>query len=476
MPPFIALIVWLVGLLGLVFFDPAHEEKPSLALWVPLLWLFIQASRLPAQWLGAEATAVQSAAFEEGNPIDRIFFFGMIFISLAILSSRPFKWQTFFSDNTALVAFIGFALISVLWSDAPLVSFKRWFRDLGNYLVILVILSDARPLEAVRTTMRRLCYLLVSLSVLLVKYYPQMGKQYSEWTGAAYFVGATMGKNGLGVLCLVSGIFFFWDTVTRWHDRKNRRTRNILLVNFLFIGMTLWLLNISDSATSRVCLVLGCLVITAAHSDWGRHHPKFLKTVIPTAFALYVILAFGFNLNGNFAGAVGRDPTLTDRTLIWKTVLSAHTNPLLGTGYESFWLGPRLQMIWKTFGPINESHNGYLEVYLNLGLIGDTLLFAFIISSYRKICKNLNTIPTLAILCLAFWTIMLFYNMTEAAFKAHLMWETFLLATISVPIATEGLARAAVKPGPLGNPSRFHKPTARNPGVGYGGPARFKNS
>ncbi len=176
MPPFIALIVWLVGLLGLVFFDPAHEQKPSLALWVPLLWLFIQASRLPAQWLGAEATAVQSAAFEEGNPIDRIFFFGMIFISLAILSSRPFKWQTFFSDNTALVAFIGFALVSVLWSDAPLVSFKRWFRDLGNYLVILVILTDARPLEAVRTTMRRLCYLLVSLSVLLVKYYPANGQ------------------------------------------------------------------------------------------------------------------------------------------------------------------------------------------------------------------------------------------------------------------------------------------------------------
>ncbi len=46
------------------------------------------------------------------------------------------------------------------------------------------------------------------------------------------------------------------------------------------------------------------------------------------------------------------------------------TNPLLGTGYESFWLGPRLQWFWQHagLGHINEAHNGYLEVYLNLGI------------------------------------------------------------------------------------------------------------
>ena len=37
--------------------------------------------------------------------------------------------------------------------------------------------------------------------------------------------------------------------------------------------MTLWLLNLASSATSRVCLVIGCVVILAARSEWAKRHP-----------------------------------------------------------------------------------------------------------------------------------------------------------------------------------------------------------
>ena len=440
MPPTIALLVWVVFILGLVFFDPAKDAATSAALWIPIIWMFIAGSRLPAQWLGGETTTVQAQAFEEGNPIDRTVFFLLIALAIGVLISRSFKWGDFFARNMPLIAFISFALVSVLWSDSPLVSFKRWFRDLGNYLVILVVL-DPQPLVAVRATLRRLSYVLISLSILLIKYFPALGKQYSEWTGAGYFVGATTGKNMLGVICLISGIFFFWDTVTRWPSRKERRTKRIILVNIAFIGMSLWLLNLSNSATSRVCLAIGCLVIVAAHSGWARRNPGFLKALVPTCFLLYLILAYGFDINGDLAGAVGRDPTLTDRTAIWKAVLSMHTNPLVGTGYEGFWLGPRLQPIWRIFGPINESHNGYLEVYLNLGLIGVSLLVALLIASYRNICRQFTSSPTLASLNITLWAMMLFYNMTEAAFKAHLMWDVFLLAAIAITVPAEASVR-----------------------------------
>jgi exopolysaccharide production protein ExoQ len=88
---------------------------------------------------------------------------------------------------------------------------------------------------------------------------------------------------------------------------------------------------------------------------------------------------------------VGRNPNLTDRTLIWKVLLNRHTNPLIGTGYGSFWLDPRLDRLWeqKEAAGLNEAHNGYLGVYLNLGIIGLSLLTAFLISSYRTICKRL---------------------------------------------------------------------------------------
>ena len=52
MPPSLALLVWLVLLLLLLAFDPARVKGTSLAIWVPVLWMVIVGSRLPAQWLG----------------------------------------------------------------------------------------------------------------------------------------------------------------------------------------------------------------------------------------------------------------------------------------------------------------------------------------------------------------------------------------------------------------------------------------
>jgi O-antigen ligase len=433
MPPSLALILWLVLLLALWRFDPAREPKTSLALWVPVIWMFIAASRLPSQWLWGINTTPPPEHIEEGSPLDRSIFLILILLAIAILVSRSFKWGAFVTRNSALMAFLCFALLSACWSDFPFVAFKRWFRDLGNYFVILVVLSDPRPLEAVRTVLRRLGYLLIPLSIVLVKYYPEIGRQYDYWLGTAMYVGPTTSKNMLGVLCLVTGLFFFWDTVTRWSDRKERRTKRIILVNIAFIAMTLWLLNLSDSATSRVCLLIGCMVVAAAQTQACRRRPAFLKVLIPATFLLYLIVAFGFGMMGDLAKAVGRNPTLTARTQIWTLLLSMHTNPLLGTGYGSFWLGPRfLKILQSGFGSINESHNGYLETYLNLGIIGLCLLLAFLIAGYRTICRRLKPFYSLSSFTLAVWTILIFYNVTEAAFQGGLLWMTLLPGALAV--------------------------------------------
>jgi exopolysaccharide production protein ExoQ len=434
MPPFLALSLWLILLIGLFWFDPAKARGTSVALWVPLIWMFIVGSRLPSQWL-AGWVGLQAGAMEEGNPLDRTIDSALILLAIGILMSRSFRFADFFARNLALMAFLSFALLSFVWSDFPLISLKRWLRDLGNYLVILVALSDPRPPEAIRTLLRRLFFLLISLSVVLIKYYPEVGKSWDWWTGVAEYSGVTTGKNMLGVLCLVSGLFFFWDTVSRWSLHNEGRTKRIILVNVAFLGMTFWLLNMCGSATSRLCLLLGCLVIAAAHSGAFRRRPGFLKALIPIGFVAYVILAFGFDINAQVAGAVGRDPTLTDRTKIWTFVLGMHTNLLVGTGYESFWLGPRLEWFWlrSGLGHINEAHNGYLEVYLNLGIIGLSLLGWFLIASYRTICRRFKPFSSFGSLSLALWTVLLFHSITEASFRTGLLWLTFLLGAIAVP-------------------------------------------
>ena len=390
--PYLALLLWLALLSILLCFDPARSPGTSWTLWVPVAWMFIAASRLPSQWLGVQAGGA-AQRLQDGSLVDSIIYTVLIVLAIGILISRSFPWGEFALCNVALMGFLSFALVSALWSDFPFIALKRWFRDLGSYWMVLVILSDPRPLEAIRAVMRRLSYILIPLSIVLIKYFPNFGKEYEVWTGQAHYLGVATSKNGLGSLCLVSGLFFFWDTVTRWIDRADQRTKRIISVNIALMAMTLWLLSLSDSATSRTCLLLGCLIIAAAHSDVVKRHSSLLKILAPIGVGSYLILVFGFDvdINAIVAQMVGRDPTLTGRTEIWKNLLSMHTDPLLGTGYESFWLGERLDWVWQRCGDITEAHNGYLDIYLNLGLIGLSLLVAFLISGYRTICRKAGT-------------------------------------------------------------------------------------
>ena len=41
-----------------------------------------------------------------------------------------------------------------------------------------------------------------------------------------------------------------------------------------------------------------------------------------------------------------------------------------------------------------EAHNGYLQIYLDLGLIGLFLICTFLIATYRKICKRLKPLSS----------------------------------------------------------------------------------
>jgi exopolysaccharide production protein ExoQ len=447
MPPDLALLIWFVLLSALLIFDPAKESGTSPALWIPVTWLFIIASRLPSQWMGGQVGQV-AQALEDGNPLDRTIFSLLILLAIGVLLSRSFNWGKFFGNNLALTAFLLFALISIVWSDFPFIAFKRWFRDLGNYLVILVILSDPRPLVAVRAVLRRVAYLLVPLSVVLDKYFPGMSRQFDQWTGMGMFVGATTSKNLLGLLAMLSALFFFWDIITRWANRKEKQTKRIILVSLAFFAMSLSLVINANSTTCKVDVVIGCAVLAAAHTGFFRRHPKFFKILIPSSFVLYLVLALGFDMSGSMAAAVGKDPTLTDRTKIWAFLLGMHTNPLIGTGYESFWLGDRLQAVWRAagVGHINESHNGYLELYLNLGLVGLGLMVAVLISSYRTICKRITPFTEFGSLSLALWTIMLFFSITEAGFRSGLMWLVFLMAALTVPVSARQWAYSEAVP------------------------------
>jgi O-antigen ligase len=103
---------------------------------------------------------------------------------------------------------------------------------------------------------------------------------------------------------------------------------------------------------------------------------------------------------------------------------------LVGRGFESFWLGNRLEAVWNmSVQGIQEDHNGYIELYLNLGWIGLLLLGWLIVTGYRDAIAAFHSDPREGRLRLAFLTAALIFSLTEAGFRMLTpIWFAFLLA------------------------------------------------
>ena len=61
----------------------------------------------------------------------------------------------------------------------------------------------------------------------------------------------------------------------------------------------------------------------------------------------FSLFALFFDTSGDIVKNLGRNSTLTGRTAIWNAALSLAGNPLIGTGYESFWVGQRVEEFWS---------------------------------------------------------------------------------------------------------------------------------
>jgi exopolysaccharide production protein ExoQ len=208
-----------------------------------------------------------------------------------------------------------------------------------------------------------------------------------------------------------------------------------LIVLILLLLMAAWLLILAQSSTALICLILGVSILFAMKVSFIKRQARYLGTYLLVAVPLVVVMFSVHGILESIAGMVGKDLTMTGRTELWADVLSEPINRLLGTGYQSFWLGSRVDYLWGRylFHP-RQAHNGYIETYLNGGLLGLGLLVTLIMSIGNVLKKELNGDNSLGILLFAFWVTALFYNCTEARFSGpNLLWIILGLAALYHP-------------------------------------------
>lgn len=438
MPRQIAAFVFVLIIGALFWLDRDKRAKCSPALWIPIIWAVLASSRSVSQWTNLghyiDANSVAQAV-AEGNPIDRIVYMSLEVIGIAILFWRG-KWiGRILRENLPIVSFFAFCLISLLWSDFADIAFKRWIKAIGDFVMILIVVSDRDMFNSVRRFLARAGFMLITISVLFVKYYPEYGKVYGKWDYKAVYTGVALNKNTLGCICLIFGLNSIWRLLALRNEPKGARRRRFLVAHAAMLGMVLWLFSMANSMTSFNCFLMAASLLILASTRIGVHRRALVYTAaaIITAGAASVLF---LGIGGGMLNAIGRDPTLTDRTNIWALVLRLNPSRLVGAGFESFWLGPRLNEIWKQFSwqPF-EAHNGYIEIYLSLGLVGITWLGAVLGFGFATVRKTYRHNPEIGNLAICLFTVGLIYNCTEAAFFRMMApaWIMMLMSMVKVP-------------------------------------------
>ena len=416
MPPQLALCLCIVFIVWL-FRRYSKEAGPvPSSLWIPFLWITINASRPLAYWFSSGTDASQATDLSEGSFYDRNSHLLLIVIGVLILARRRIEWGRVLYNCRWLWILYAYYLISTVWSDAPFVAFKRWFKDFGDVVMILIMLTEKDPVEAIRAVFIRCIYVLVPLSVLVIKYYPTVGRYLHQWTWQTFYCGITTNKNALGLLAMLGGLFLLWQMVDVYRQRGQQVTWRNIWPDLLVLGMCLWLQHLAGSATALTCFIVGTAIFFLARLAWVRANLKNLGWCVFGVAVAMLIFTVSPGVRGVIAAVLNRDVTLPGRTLIWDMALESGSEPIFGEGFDSYWLSGKGAKITE-WCHVQYVHNGYLNVYLNTGWIGVLLLAGMLYAAGRNATSQFSAGSIVGYLFMSlFWSGLLF-NYTEISFN-----------------------------------------------------------
>jgi O-antigen ligase len=259
-------------------------------------------------------------------------------------------------------------------------------------------------------------------------------------------MGVTTNKNSLGLIVFVVSLGVFWNLRALLRDKKApHRTRHLVAQGTLLM-FGLLLLQMAHCATAIACLALGSGLMLATGLRAISNRPARVHAFCLAIMVVgsVILLIDGVSM---VTGALGRHTNLTGRTEIWKASIAAADNPVFGTGFESFWntnvekVAAGLRGYYApTAHNLVSAHNGYIEVYLDLGWIGVCLIAVILATGYRDAIRTFRRNHEVGSLLLAYVATCAFYSITEVGFRVLTpSWIFLLLAVVSANGFATGL-------------------------------------
>ena len=312
----------------------------------------------------------------------------------------------------------------MLWAFRPELSLTRFvLQAMIVTSVVLPTMAADRTTDMMRSVF--LCFALASiLNVFVV-----LGQ-----TPIVLYNGESIGYPGYfafkGILGECAAIAFLLSLHEMLHPGHRRMLGAIVAV------IATWLMFVSQSKGSLgmaiIAPLLAALALFAARKM--RISPATVLLPIPICYEVLTRIIPDFSnriswhLYGNY--------TFSARTDIWDFVkYEIGRRPLLGWGYESFWIGADAPSFIEAPGWIKampSAHNGYLDTQLDTGYVGFALFVIFIIATIYAIGRVADRSRAWLMLSLALFIILT--NTLESVWMhgMDILWVMFVIAAAEI--------------------------------------------
>jgi exopolysaccharide production protein ExoQ len=315
---------------------------------------------------------------------------------------------------------------SFLWSDLPEISRKYGFMAFETTVFGLYMASRFSLKEQVQLVACALGIAAV-FSLLYTLGRPGSGIENGTHTGA--WRGPIIHKNLFARLMIPSALA---SLLTALDTRGFYR-----YIIWAITGLTVALIVLSNSRTALVVfLTLALLLPFYRALRWSDNIAiPFFITLILVGGSLATWMAGNWD---SLLIRLGKDPTLSGRTEIWEAVIEKMADrPWLGYGYSAFWQdGGEADFVWRILRyKVYQAHNGFLNVGIELGLLGLAFFGLSIIFAYIRSLQWVRLSKTYQDLWpIIYVTFLLMYNYTETTVIEHhsIYWVLYVGVTLSV--------------------------------------------
>lgn len=296
-----------------------------------------------------------------------------------------FRWQNEFSP-LLYVVYLGLGLLSFLWSTDVGYSALQWMMDMTGlifayyFIVCFIMLDKYFPNHPIRLykIIGHAIFILIGIFVTGFFIKPMMFMRMTHEGEEFRLGGYMMNPNELGMLAGV-GIACYMLCLYE----KGHRAWTLIKILILLFAVVL---------TGSRSTIIGVLIIAFYHiSQTSKKWLKFLMYATGAIAVPLVVNTLVIKSAGN--GGLGEVMSMTGRIPFWTALVTKALprEPLLGFGFQRIYY--TLNFSGTHTYSASMAHNTFLQVLMNLGLIGFAIVLlqlfftirAFILTKDRKL-------------------------------------------------------------------------------------------